>query len=192
MGRTRDVSKILTSNTSILTLASASATYAPVAAGGLVLLGTTVVTAQSAASLNNIFTSTYDKYMIGLTWSTSTNANVRFRFRESGSDITTGYMGAGWEYNYAGGSGILNARNNGSDGDIGQANTTLSNTAFGIVTSEKGIGGTGLTSFMGQTHAAATPNQFAYTSANGSADGISFYPISGTITCFITVWGMKR
>ena len=192
MGRTRDVSKILTSNTSILTLASASTTYAPIAAGSLVLLGTTTVTAQSAASLNNIFTSTYDKYMIGLSYATSTSSNLRFRFRESGSDITTGYYGANWEYDYAGGTGIRQARNNGADGDMGQASSLLSSTAWAIITSEKGFGGTVATSLMGQSIGASSPINFAYQTGTGSADGISFFPTSGTITCFITVWGMKR
>jgi len=82
MGRTRDVSKILTANTSILTLASASATYAPIAAGGLVQLvpssvaatgGTATISTNgtvtlgsgiSSISFNNVFSSTYQNYMI--------------------------------------------------------------------------------------------------------------------------------
>ena len=79
MGRTRDVSKILTSNTSILTLASASTTYAPIAAGGLVQLipssatngtiaanGTVSFTSASIVSLDGIFSSTYEFYQINI------------------------------------------------------------------------------------------------------------------------------
>jgi len=82
MGRTRDVSKILTSNTSILSLASASATYAPIAAGSLVQIVPVSVTATggtatissngtvtlgsgiSSISLNEVFSSTYQNYML--------------------------------------------------------------------------------------------------------------------------------
>jgi hypothetical protein len=82
MGRTRNVSKILTSNTSILSLASASTTYAPIAAGSLVQIVPVSVTATggtatissngtvtlgsgiSSISLNEVFSSTYQNYML--------------------------------------------------------------------------------------------------------------------------------
>ena len=81
MGRTRDVSKILTSNTSILSLASASATYATKTSTGLNLIipstiantsgtasigtnGTVSFSGATTVSLNDVFSSTYMNYKI--------------------------------------------------------------------------------------------------------------------------------
>jgi hypothetical protein len=160
--------------------------------GSVSSTGTVTATTASSISLNGVLSSTYDKYMIGISYATSASSNLRFRFRESGSDITTGYYGAGWEYDYAGGTGVKQARNNGADGDMGQAGTLLSSTAWAIITSEKGPGGTVATSLIGQAIGAASPINFGYQTGTGSADGISFFPTSGTITCFITIWGMNR
>ena len=69
MGRTRDVSKILTSNTSILSLASASSTYQTKASNALVLLNTTSFTAQNTVSVDNVFSAAYTNYKIILQFS---------------------------------------------------------------------------------------------------------------------------
>ena len=91
MGRTRDVSKILTSNTSILSLASASTTYAPVAAGGLVLLNTTTIgSAVSSASISDVFSATYTNYRVIVKPNAySTSDVLKMRFRVSGTDNTS-------------------------------------------------------------------------------------------------------
>ena len=86
MGRTRDVSKILTSNTSILTLASASATYATKATTGLTLINNTSFTGQSTVSVDNVFSATYDRYLIKPNVDGSANGSLRLRLRVSGSD----------------------------------------------------------------------------------------------------------
>jgi hypothetical protein len=88
MGRTRDVSKILTSNTSILTLASASTTYATKASTGLTLINTTSFTGQSTVSIDNVFSATYERYLIKPNVDGSANASLRLRLRVSGSDNT--------------------------------------------------------------------------------------------------------
>ena len=68
MGRTRDVSKILTSNTSILTLASASSTFLPQASASVtyqgppnrnLIINGAMQVAQRATSLSSITTSLY-------------------------------------------------------------------------------------------------------------------------------------
>jgi hypothetical protein len=92
MGRTRDVSKILTSNTSILSLASASTTYAPIAAGGLVLLNTTDVSGSSQANFDNCFNSTYDRYrvIISRLFASSAFTTLDMRLRSAGSNEASG------------------------------------------------------------------------------------------------------
>jgi hypothetical protein len=86
MGRTRDVSKILTSNTSILSLASASSIYQTKASNALVLLNTTSFTTQTTVSINDVFSATYDNYKILFSGTGSTGENIRIRMRVSGSD----------------------------------------------------------------------------------------------------------
>jgi hypothetical protein len=116
MGRTRDVSKILTSNTSILSLASASSTYQTIATTGLVEItpptisvtggsgsisatGAVSFTSASAISLNDVFSSTYDNYVIKVNISTaSTGATLQMRLRVSSSDASTGVYGSGLRY----------------------------------------------------------------------------------------------
>lgn len=112
MGRTRDVSKILTANTSLLSLSSASATYAPIAAGSLVqIIPTTVSTTGGSAtssisltgavtfatatevSLNGVFSSTYDNYRIVYNnTSAAGNEAITIRLRASGTDTSANYV----------------------------------------------------------------------------------------------------
>jgi len=89
MGRTRDVSKILTSNTSILTLASASATYAPVAAGGLRLLSATTITnGTTTHQVENVFSSTYEHYLITYIIQVAAAVESRFRWIDASGQVT--------------------------------------------------------------------------------------------------------
>ncbi len=106
MGRTRDVSKILTSNTSILSLASASSIYQTIAKTGLVEIapptisvtggsgsisatGAVSFTSASAISLNDVFSTTYQNYKIIGNISGSTGNYGNFRLRVGGSDDST-------------------------------------------------------------------------------------------------------
>jgi hypothetical protein len=96
IGQTDDQFLTKTSASSTyLTQSSASTTYAPVAAGGLVLINSTSFTAQSTVSLNDVFSATYDFYVIklGITANTAaTDSVINFRLRVSGSDASTNYI----------------------------------------------------------------------------------------------------
>jgi hypothetical protein len=106
MGRTRDVSKILTSNTSILSLASASSIYQTIEKTGLVELtpstisvtggsgsisatGSVSFTSASAISLNGVFSATYDTYRIFYNTTHSVDSGTTLRLRASGTDAST-------------------------------------------------------------------------------------------------------
>jgi hypothetical protein len=123
MGRTRDVSKILTANTSLLSLASASATYAPVAAGGLVKLvatsttnstnsatGTITFSAASSVSVNGCFTSTYESYLIlvNLTSNSANDGDMLLRWRNAGTDSTASYYSSYTGLNTLASPGTIN------------------------------------------------------------------------------------
>lgn len=74
-----------------LTQSSASTTYAPVAAGGLVLLNITSFTAQSTVSIDNVFSATYNNYRIqvNITSNTTGDVDLLLRMRVSGADNST-------------------------------------------------------------------------------------------------------
>ena len=159
---------------------------------GLVLLNTTSFSGVASGSINSIFTSTYDTYLIKILHSGATAAWLKMRFRESGSDITTGYYGATFQYNYVGGTSNDFSRNNGTDMYLGQTNSNLGNSSWGILTSEKGSAGATVTTFIGQSWGAATPNQFGYGSASGSADGFTLYPDTGNGSFIVNVYGFNK
>lgn len=123
MGRTRDVSKILTANTSLLSLASASATYAPIAAGGLVKLvptsavngtvsssGTITFSAASSVSVNGCFSSTYVSYLmtINLTTNSANDGDMLLRWRNAGTDSSASYYTSYTGLNTLASPGVIN------------------------------------------------------------------------------------
>jgi hypothetical protein len=154
--------------------------------------GTITGSGVSSLSVNGIFTSSYDKYLINITHSGATAAWLKMRFRESGSDITTGYYGASFQYNYIGGTSNDFSRNNGIDMYLGQSDSNFGNSSWGILTSEKGPAGAARTTFIGQSWGAATPNQFGYGTTSGSADGFTLYPDTGIGNITVYVYGFRN
>lgn len=122
MARSRDISKVLSSNTTLatdaevaasyLTQASASTNYASIAAGSLTQLvpqsitavggtgsvsanGAVTFTTCSSISLNNVFSSTYQNYRVVLrTIGNTTFLQVKMRLRNNTTDIdSANYQG---------------------------------------------------------------------------------------------------
>jgi hypothetical protein len=56
---------------------------------GLVLLNTTSFSAVASQSFNNVFSSTYDTYLINGIFTASIGLGLRFRYRVAGSDNST-------------------------------------------------------------------------------------------------------
>jgi hypothetical protein len=89
MARSRDISKVLSSNTALATDAEVAATYQTKAAAGLTLINTTSFTAQSTVSIDNVFSTTYKNYRVMIDLVGSTNISLSMRVRLSNSDIST-------------------------------------------------------------------------------------------------------
>lgn len=159
---------------------------------GLVLLTNQTFSAVSSLSLNNVFVPTYDFYMMNLIISSSTSENLRVRFRESGSDITTGYTGSGYEYAYNSTAGNLGAVNNGSTMNIVQMNTNLQTAINGYFISEKGSGGSVVSTFIGQGIGSGVGVTWGFATGTGSADGFSLTVPTGTITGTISLYGVNK
>jgi hypothetical protein len=67
--------------------------YAPVSSG-LTLINTTSFSGVSSQSVNDVFSSTYKKYVVVLDATFASSANINFRYRVAGSDDSTS------NYNY--------------------------------------------------------------------------------------------
>ncbi len=201
MGRTRDVSKILTSNTSILSLASASSTYQTKASNALVLLNTTSFTAQNTVSVDNVFSAAYTNYKIILQFSAfSTDIVLRFRFRALGIDNSgADYTGAG-AYNYRDGGTVipLNFTNqtyweiagtltqgepnrNFFSFEVGKPFTAVAT----LIQAEQSISDTSGASFRFTT-------QHVRHNATTSFDGFTIYTFSGNVTGSVSVYGYNK
>lgn len=186
-------------NNQVLTADSTTATglkWAAAAAGGgdLVRITTASFSSATAASVDSVFSSTYDNYLILLNVQTTSGSNaMNLRFRTSGSDNTTSNYGSGWMYQ-AFGSG-------GASGNLGSAAGT--NLAY-----IQDITGNPTSNVMTVFNPYATQNTFAswsvvqgnnYRSTGGlefdattSFDGISFLCAAGTFGGTISVYGYKK
>jgi hypothetical protein len=118
MGRARDISKVFSTGTALatdtevsgsyLTQSSASTVYQTKATAGLTLLNTTSFTAQTAVSINDVFSSTYRNYKILVTIddNASNPSDLLVRLRVSNTDASSGnYRNHGTYINYGGGLG---------------------------------------------------------------------------------------
>jgi hypothetical protein len=200
MGRTRDVSKILTSNTSILTLASASTIYQTKATAGLTLINTTSFSSASAVSLpENTFSATYDNYRILLRVTSGSASNwIRLRFRTAGSDNSNS--------NYD--SGTLARRTNGVATDAGDGANDNNCYVVGYTTADRVALCLDILSpklaqstyYSGTAFGANPPGTTTLGSfvTNGAFlnttvfDSASFIPTSGNITGTYSVYGYNK
>ena len=193
MGRTRDVSKILTSNTSILTLASASTTYATKASAGLNLVNTTSFTGQSTVSVDNVFSATYNNYLIvidDLIRNTGGALDIYLRLRVSGTDSTTGYY---WGQGYS----LFAASSSGS----GSLNNGSYFTAAGCSSTQRGWSQIWLqnpflakqTGYQAlQTRMDAGSYQAGYNSATTSYTGFTIAADSNNLSGSVSVYGFNK
>jgi hypothetical protein len=113
MARSRDISKVLSSNTTLATDAEVAASYQTKATAGLTLLTPTSIvatggsgsistngavsfTSASAISLNGVFSSTYENYLGVLNCTTGSSAELSFRLRVAGTDATGANYNSGF------------------------------------------------------------------------------------------------
>jgi len=194
MGRTRDVSKILTSNTSILSLASASSTYQTKASNALVLLNTTSFTTQSSVSIDNVFSATYDTYVIRGSYTGSVDSTCDMRLRVSGADNSA----ANYERQ------LFNVNNASTSFTRLTGQTSYTNIS-GHTTTYNGINiveihrpfntsptlAISLGNADGSTDTRAV-NQYMKHTASTSFTGFTIYPGSGNITGNVSVYGYNK
>ena len=211
MGRTRDVSKILTSNTSILTLASASSVYQTIEKTGLVEItpstisvsggsgsisttGAVSFTSASSISLNGIFNATYNFYKLVIAGTSSGDVGLYGRYRVLNSDET------GANYSYTGvytnnAAGPSRSRDAGSTshylGSTGSNGFGCEVTLFNpFSTSHKKIHTVNcFTNYAADREFYASGGQY---NATTSYDSYSCYLSSGTFTGTVSLYGYNK
>jgi hypothetical protein len=214
MGRTRDVSKILTANTSLLSLSSASATYAPIAAGGLVKLvptsttnstnsstGTVTFSAASSVSINNVFSATYESYLIlvTLTNNSANDGDVLLRWRNSGTDSTAFYYGSYTGLNTLSSPSVINKTQDPSTTGhaIGKYDNAYVNSNYiAIEVANVFLSNFTTITYIGQGFTDAS-NHFSYNGGGAhrvsqSYDGLTLAAENGNFTGTIKIYGYRN
>ena len=159
--------------------------------------GTVTFSGSSSVSLNGVFSSTYDHYVIMTSTSGSTTTQaLKIRMRAAGSDNSSAnYYGK----QYGGNSDQANITTNDINGatsmDMGAATTGNQNTAE-ISVRNPFSNSIRTTIYAGVPFSDGT-NGRVYTygvalSVTTSYDGFTIFPASGTITGTISVYGYNK
>jgi hypothetical protein len=156
-------------------------------AGGLVHIATESFSAVSSVSLNGVFTSTYENYLLVVRASASAAGDIDARLRLSGTDAST---------NYNRQFGSFNATTVAAARETSQTFARFiaghSGTATAVV---QVFSPAEAKSTVFQSHTGGNPSTPLQALAWGSHttatayDGITFFPASGTITGTIRVYG---
>jgi hypothetical protein len=155
-------------------------------------VGGATFSAQSTVNLDSVFSANYQNYKIELFTTNSSQVMLQYRLRVGGvSNTTANYSN---QYLVADSTSVLVARNTGQTiGDVGQM--VLSNISFMDITvfDPFSAAPTGMLTntgcFAGEAY---MRNQVNVMKASTSFDGISFIPVSGTITGTVRVYGYRN
>lgn len=167
-------------------------------AGGLTLINTTSFSAVATQSINNVFTSTYDNYLINVTISGSVNDNENtFRFRASGTDNTSAnyqstfcgaFNSAGNFNSQTGATSILGIPANGQTG-------TFSAWTIHVYRPNTTDAWKQVTAVGGYKHSSVntiTRTINGYLNSSTQFDGFTFLAASGNITGTLRVYGYNN
>lgn len=157
--------------------------------------GEIAFTSVTSLSLNNVFTSSYKKYLILYEFTCSTTITFTMRMRANGSDNTATQYGVGRFYRInttTGAQNLLESSLTATPDVYGkyQGSLTLMNPATAVQT--HGFGNTtGSTSVSANTNNAQQIYQFAHLVAT-AYDGFSILPSSGNITGTVQVFAYNE
>jgi hypothetical protein len=171
------------------------ATPTPGAAGSLVKIAAASPSSVSTVTFDNVFTSTYRNYLVVIELiASTTSVAFRLNFRTSGSDNTNANYT--WQETAGSGSVVSAARN---------TNQTFANVSFlgndqrSFATVFVGTPEVATQTLFQSNIVANTGNNlpltyWAYGHFNNttSFDGVNFFPVSGTVTGTIVVYGLEN
>jgi hypothetical protein len=163
-----------------------------VAGSGVTVSNATVTfSGSNPVNVNGVFSSTYKNYKVLINISTSSQVILSYRLRVSGADNNTGNYSE--QRLIADSTTLLGVRATGqTSGTIGQL--VLNDFSFydcnlfqPFETTKTGLMVTG-TTFVGGSYISDLAGQFG---AATSFDGFSIFPVSGTITGTLSVYGFR-
>jgi len=191
-----DSSLVKDGASAIRTLGSAIDTSLNTALGtkkaGLVLMNTTSFSAVASQSINDVFSTTYDRYAIKLNMTATSSLNLFMRLRVSGADNSS----SNYRSQYVRGLGATpgSARTTGDTSwQVGVVDTVNSYLDMEILNPFQ----TAITS--GRSEFASSPNGDIdnYLWKHGinvttSYTGFTFFPSSGSVTGSVSVYGYNK
>ena len=163
-----------------------------IAAGGLVHINTTTFTSAASVSVDNVFTATYDNYLMLIFFTASGQTGLSMRLRASGTDDT----GANYQFQEFESQSTVNtgtrltgqtsASLGGTGADPGSHNTTQ---FFAPFLSQR----TGYKSESYMTISGAyIRDDYGQMTVTTSFDGFTLIPGSGTFSGTLRVYGYKN
>jgi hypothetical protein len=160
---------------------------------GLTFLSSTSFTTATVVTIDNLFTTTYDNYVLYIDLTSSANVGINGQFRKAGVPTTTAY--------YLALDGI-------NSGGTASGNTGTNNSNFQIAVGVPSYRSTSRVEIMNPKNSVNTSSQISLTFFDGTNlvsrmghsfqnsttdfDGISFTPTSGTITGKISGYGLRK
>ena len=152
--------------------------------GGLVHIETRTVTASASEIFNNVFSADYENYLVLFEITNSANVVNRIRLRKSGTDATTNYV----RLTLLGNSATASSAQT-TDPDVTFAGATKKIASINFFRPFMNQGTTLLSSiyslvgnvgFIGVDHSTAD-----------TYDGFNLFPVSGSITGSVKIYGYK-
>ena len=191
MARSRDISKVLSSNSTLATDAEVAATYQTKATAGLTLLSVDSFSGVSTKSFSNFTSSSYNDYKVLMNIKGSTASSLQFRFRENLTDKSTDYYGGAGYARYQGTFALYTNSSNGTHMNIGDLDpSNFAAYSFDFHKFEAGKG-----SIIGQTWERNNIAAVFFGLDNvamSNVTGFSITPGSGTMSGNVTIYGYNK
>ncbi len=157
--------------------------------GGMTLIDVETFTTQSAISVNNCFTATYDNYLLLMAVVGSTSSSINIRMRVGGVDATTNYR---WQVLNAAGASVtaasVSAQTSYSGPDTGTDKSTVEMLLFDPAKASA-------TNIHQRSIARTVPTYYQNVGQHTTAtayDGYTLAVASGTITGTARLYGYKN
>jgi hypothetical protein len=169
---------------------------------GMTLLTSSTFTAATSVSINNVFTTAYDNYVITVTGTSSADLDIGMRLRASGTDVTSASYQSVTQRLFIGGGTPPTASNTGGVGQTSMINTFgLGNgrtsaatvNVFRPFTSDPWKSITATNAFNHSGVNVLTANMAGSLNSSTLFDGFTFILVSaGSITGTLRVYGLRN
>jgi hypothetical protein len=161
---------------------------------GLTFIAAANVVAGASLTVNNCFSSTYEVYRIHVSnMYGSTTTSATFRLRASGTDATTGYsQGYIMGVNTTVSASRLTSQTSWPDFLMVNASSAGGMTAEIFAPADSGSATSAAWSIANTTDGGVVFHGVGYHSTVAAYTGFTLTAVSGTLTCFVRVYGYRK